>query len=94
MPPRQRCQRRTVDYPKRIVQQIGNKFWHQHGGRHPRPGAYRNEPRRRDRRHAITFTGSVIAFLKLDGRMSGKPIMIGGRHFINAALGIALIARS
>ena len=40
---------------------------------------------------AITFTGSVIAFLKLDGRMSGKPIMIGGRHFINAALGVALI---
>ncbi|MBZ9795241.1 NAD(P)(+) transhydrogenase (Re/Si-specific) subunit beta [Mesorhizobium sp. ES1-4] len=40
---------------------------------------------------AITFTGSVIAFLKLDGRMSGKPIMIGGRHVINAALGIALI---
>jgi len=40
---------------------------------------------------AITFTGSVIAFLKLDGRMSGKPIMIGGRHFINAALGIALV---
>ncbi|MFC3327146.1 NAD(P)(+) transhydrogenase (Re/Si-specific) subunit beta [Mesorhizobium cantuariense] len=40
---------------------------------------------------AITFTGSVIAFLKLDGRMSGKPIMIGGRHFVNAALAIALI---
>ncbi|WJI38837.1 NAD(P)(+) transhydrogenase (Re/Si-specific) subunit beta [Mesorhizobium opportunistum] len=40
---------------------------------------------------AITFTGSVIAFLKLDGRMSGKPIMIGGRHIINALLGIALI---
>src|SRR6185295_14271072 len=40
---------------------------------------------------AITFTGSVIAFLKLDGRMSGKPIMIGGRHFINAALGVALV---
>ncbi|MBZ9676534.1 NAD(P)(+) transhydrogenase (Re/Si-specific) subunit beta [Mesorhizobium sp. ES1-1] len=40
---------------------------------------------------AITFTGSVIAFLKLDGRMSGKPIMIGGRHAINAALGVALI---
>lgn len=39
---------------------------------------------------AITFTGSVIAFLKLDGRMSGKPIMIGGRHLINIALGIAL----
>jgi NAD(P) transhydrogenase subunit beta len=40
---------------------------------------------------AITFTGSVIAFLKLDGRMSGKPIMLPGRHFINAALGIALV---
>ncbi|WP_105374194.1 NAD(P)(+) transhydrogenase (Re/Si-specific) subunit beta [Neorhizobium huautlense] len=35
---------------------------------------------------AITFTGSVIAFLKLDGRMSGKPIMLPYRHFINAGL--------
>ncbi|MDX8533496.1 NAD(P)(+) transhydrogenase (Re/Si-specific) subunit beta [Mesorhizobium sp. VK25A] len=41
---------------------------------------------------AITFTGSVIAFLKLDGRMSGKPIMIGGRHLINIVLGVALVA--
>ncbi|MBL8578472.1 MAG: NAD(P)(+) transhydrogenase (Re/Si-specific) subunit beta [Mesorhizobium sp.] len=40
---------------------------------------------------AITFTGSVIAFLKLDGRMSGKPIMLPGRHLLNAALGIALV---
>ncbi|MBX3582045.1 MAG: NAD(P)(+) transhydrogenase (Re/Si-specific) subunit beta [Rhizobiaceae bacterium] len=40
---------------------------------------------------AITFTGSVIAFLKLDGRMSGKPIMLPGRHVLNAALGIALV---
>ena len=40
---------------------------------------------------AITFTGSVIAFLKLDGRMSGKPIMIGGRHLINIILGVALV---
>ncbi len=41
---------------------------------------------------ALTFTGSVIAFLKLDGRMSGSPIMLPGRHFINLALGVALIA--
>ncbi len=33
---------------------------------------------------AITFTGSIIAFLKLDGRMSGKPIMLPQRHVINA----------
>ena len=32
---------------------------------------------------AITFTGSIIAFLKLDGRMSGKPIMLPSRHVIN-----------
>src|SRR5215471_1554633 len=35
---------------------------------------------------AITFTGSVIAFLKLDGRMSGKPILLPLRHIINLAL--------
>jgi len=40
---------------------------------------------------AITFTGSVIAFLKLDGRMSGKPILLPQRHAINIALGVALI---
>ena len=34
---------------------------------------------------AITFTGSVIAFLKLDGNMSGKPIMLPQRHLINIA---------
>jgi len=39
---------------------------------------------------AITFTGSVIAFLKLSGRMSGKPIILPGRHGINIALGLAL----
>ena len=41
---------------------------------------------------AITFTGSVIAFLKLSGRMSGKPIILPGRHVINIALGLALVA--
>ncbi|WP_417667695.1 NAD(P)(+) transhydrogenase (Re/Si-specific) subunit beta [Roseibium sp.] len=40
---------------------------------------------------AITFTGSVIAFLKLDGRMSGKPIMLPARHVINIALAAALV---
>ena len=40
---------------------------------------------------AVTFTGSVIAFLKLDGRMSGAPIMLPARHLINAALGLALV---
>ncbi|MEC5322102.1 NAD(P)(+) transhydrogenase (Re/Si-specific) subunit beta [Aurantimonas sp. A3-2-R12] len=41
---------------------------------------------------AITFTGSIIAFLKLDGRMSGKPIMLPQRHVINIALGVAMVA--
>jgi len=40
---------------------------------------------------AVTFTGSVIAFLKLDGRMSGKPILLPGRHLINLALAALLI---
>ena len=43
---------------------------------------------------AITFTGSVIAFLKLSARMSGKPIMLPGRHIINIALALALIFAS
>ena len=40
---------------------------------------------------AITFTGSVIAFLKLSGRMSGKPIMLPARHAINVILALALV---
>ena len=40
---------------------------------------------------AITFTGSVIAFLKLSGRMSGAPIILPFRHAINIALALALI---
>lgn len=40
---------------------------------------------------AITFTGSVIAFLKLDGRMSGKPILLPARHVVNAGLAVALL---
>src|ERR1700704_2789135 len=40
---------------------------------------------------ALTFTGSVIAFLKLSGRMSGAPILLPGRHIINIALALALL---
>jgi NAD(P) transhydrogenase subunit beta len=40
---------------------------------------------------AITFTGSVIAFAKLSGRMSGAPIMLPARHAINIGLGIAIL---
>ncbi len=35
---------------------------------------------------AITFSGSVIAFLKLAGKMSGSPILLPGRHVINLGL--------
>jgi H+-translocating NAD(P) transhydrogenase subunit beta len=40
---------------------------------------------------AITFTGSVIAFMKLSGRMSGKPILLPMRHAINLALGAFIL---
>jgi NAD(P) transhydrogenase subunit beta len=39
---------------------------------------------------AITFSGSVIAFLKLAGKMSGAPIMLPGRHVINIVLLLAI----
>ncbi|MFT0862656.1 NAD(P)(+) transhydrogenase (Re/Si-specific) subunit beta, partial [Ancylobacter sp. G4_0304] len=40
---------------------------------------------------AITFTGSVIAFAKLNGNMSGKPIMLPMRHAINAGLAALIV---
>src|SRR6201992_124730 len=40
---------------------------------------------------ALTFTGSVIAFAKLSGRMSGAPIILPARHVINILLGVALV---
>src|SRR4029077_8806514 len=40
---------------------------------------------------ALTFTGSVIAFLKLSARMSGAPIILPARHIINIALALALV---
>jgi len=40
---------------------------------------------------AITFSGSIIAFLKLRGIMSGSPITFKGQHFINLLLGISIV---
>ncbi|HWJ68698.1 MAG TPA: NAD(P)(+) transhydrogenase (Re/Si-specific) subunit beta [Sphingobium sp.] len=40
---------------------------------------------------AITFSGSVIAFLKLNGNMSGKPILLPARHAINLVMLLAIL---
>ena len=40
---------------------------------------------------AITFSGSVIAFAKLQGTMSGAPIMLPGRHLINILLAAGIV---
>ena len=39
---------------------------------------------------AITFSGSIIAFLKLRGIMSGSPIIFTGQHYLNLILGITI----
>jgi NAD(P) transhydrogenase subunit beta len=41
---------------------------------------------------ALTFTGSVIAFAKLNGNMSGAPILLPARHLLNIALGAGIVA--
>ena len=40
---------------------------------------------------AITFSGSVIAFLKLRGIMSGSPVVFKGQHYLNLLLGLSII---
>jgi len=40
---------------------------------------------------AITFTGSIIAFLKLSARLSGKPLRFAGQHWLNLGLGISML---
>ncbi len=40
---------------------------------------------------AITFSGSIIAFLKLRGIMSGSPVTFSGQHFLNLILGIGIL---
>ena len=43
---------------------------------------------------AITFTGSLIAFAKLNGNMSGAPILLPARHLLNIVISVPLIVLS
>jgi NAD(P) transhydrogenase subunit beta len=40
---------------------------------------------------AVTFTGSIVAFTKLQGLVSGAPVVFPGQHWLNLALGILLL---
>src|ERR1043166_5686607 len=41
---------------------------------------------------AVTFAGSIIAFAKLNGNMSGAPVLLPARHVLNLALALAIVA--
>ena len=41
---------------------------------------------------AITFTGSIVAFTKLQGLVSGRPVVFPGQHLLNAVLGVLIVA--
>jgi NAD(P) transhydrogenase subunit beta len=40
---------------------------------------------------ALTFTGSIIAWAKLRGSLSGKPLLLPGRHLLNASLALSIV---
>jgi len=41
---------------------------------------------------AVTFSGSIVAFGKLSGKISGRPILLPARHWLNAGLGVIALA--
>lgn len=40
---------------------------------------------------AVTFTGSIVAWAKLRGTLSGKPLLLPGRHLLNALIALAIV---